>query len=207
MSNGQLEEFSILIERMKLDDLSQVRRIEKASFPVPWPRDSYRREILDNRRACYLAARWLDAEPLPEPPPRPFPFNLLPTSDKPANDLVAFAGLWFMIDEAHITTIAVDPLCRGRGIGEVLFIELVKLSQLRGAERMTLEVRVSNRVAQNLYRKYGFTDHGVRPRYYSDDFEDALIMWSEPLDGADFCQRLADNERDLARRLCWTTHI
>lgn len=207
MSNAKLEEFKIVIELMKLDDLSQVRRIEKASFPVPWPRDSYRREILNNRRAWYLVARWLDADLLPKPSPRPFPFNLLPRSEKTANDLVAFAGVWFMIDEAHITTIAVEPSCRGRGLGEVLIVELAKLSQLRGAERMTLEVRTSNRVAQNLYRKYGFTDHGVRPRYYSDDLEDALIMWSEPLDGADFCQRLADNERDLARRICWTTHI
>ncbi len=207
MTNGTADEPDVLIERMELDDLSQVRRIEKASFPVPWPRDSYRREILDNHRAWYLVARQVDAEPPPDPPARPFPLNLLPRTVDTANDVVAFAGLWLMIDEAHITTIAVEPRYRGRGLGEALIIEMVKLSQVRGAERMTLEVRMSNRVAQNLYRKYGFFDHGVRPRYYSDDLEDALIMWSEPIDGEDFRQRLVDNERELATRLCWTARI
>ena len=207
MTNGMPDEPDVLIERMELDDLPQVHRIEKASFPLPWPRDSYRREILDNHRAWYLGARRVDAEPPPEPPPRPFPLNLLPRTVDIASDVVAFAGLWLMIDEAHITTIAVEPRYRGRGLGEALIIEMVKLSQVRGAERMTLEVRMSNLVAQNLYRKYGFFDQGVRPRYYSDDLEDALIMWSEPIDGKDFRQRLVDNERVLATRLCWTASI
>jgi ribosomal-protein-alanine N-acetyltransferase len=207
VTNGKSDAPDVVIERMELEDLAQVRRIEKASFPVPWPRNSYRREILDNHRAWYLVVRRLDAKLPPEPPPRPFPLNLLPRRVETANDVVAFAGLWLMMDEAHITTVAVEPHNRRRGLGEALIIEMAKLSQLRGAERMTLEVRMSNRVAQSLYRKYGFTDHGVRPRYYSDDLEDALIMWSEPIDGTDFRQRLVDNERELATRLCWTARI
>ncbi len=207
MANGHVGGPDVVIERMQPEDLSQVRRIEKASFSVPWPRDAYRREILNNNRAWYFVARRTDAEPPPPPPPRRFPFNLWPRDPVTAEDVVAFGGLWLMVDEAHITTIAVEPSHRGRGIGEALIVEMAKLSQLRGATRMTLEVRMSNRVAQNLYRKYGFVDHGVRPRYYSDDREDALIMWSEPIHDPEFQARLVRNERDLSARLSWTVRL
>ena len=207
MADGHPDGPEIVIEPMQLEDLPQVRRIEKASFSVPWPRDSYRREILNNSRAWYFVARRTGVEPPPPPPPRRFPFNLWPPVPVTAEDVVAFGGMWLMIDEAHITTIAVGPEYRGRGFAEALIIEMVKLSRSRGATRMTLEVRMSNRVAQNLYRKYGFVDHGVRPRYYSDDREDALIMWSEPIHGPDFHARLTRNEGDLAARLSWTTRL
>ena len=207
MADGRAAGPEIVIEPMRLEDLDQVRRIEKASFSVPWPRDAYRREISNNQRAWYFVARRTNVEPPPPLPPRRFPFNLWPRDPVPADDVVAFGGLWLMIDEAHITTIAVEPSYRGRGLGEALIIEMAKLSQLRGATRMTLEVRMSNRAAQNLYRKYGFVDHGVRPRYYSDDREDALIMWSEPLHGPDFQARLAQNELNLAVRLSWTARL
>ena len=207
MADGQAEDPEISIERMGVKDLPQVRRIEKQSFPVPWPPNSYRREIRDNERAWYLVARLANRRLRPNRPQRRFPFNLWPRGLDGCDDVVAFAGMWFMLDEVHITTIAVTPFYRGIGIGEALIIEMSKLSQARGSERLTLEVRVSNSVAQNLYRKYGFTEHGVRPRYYSDDLEDALIMWSGPITGQEFCKRLSDNERDLSKRLCWSAHI
>ena len=207
MADGRADGPEIVIEPMQLNDLPQVRRIEKASFSVPWPRDSYRREIMDNQRAWYFVARRPGVEPPPPPPPRRFPFNLWPRAPAPGNDIVAFGGMWLMIDESHITTIAVDPEYRRRGFAEALIIEMAKLSRLRGATRITLEVRMSNRGAQNLYRKYGFVDHGVRPRYYSDDREDALIMWSEPIHGPDFHARLTRNERDLAERLSWAARL
>jgi ribosomal-protein-alanine N-acetyltransferase len=84
--------------------------------------------------------------------------------------------MWLMLDEAHITTIAMRTKWRGKGLGELLLASLIETAFDVGAHRMTLEVRVSNEPAQNLYRKYGFSQEGVRPRYYSDNNEDAYIM-------------------------------
>ncbi|MBM3275795.1 MAG: ribosomal protein S18-alanine N-acetyltransferase, partial [Candidatus Sericytochromatia bacterium] len=93
--------------------------------------------------------------------------------------VVGYAGFWLILEEAHITTIAVHPLEQGQKIGEQLLIALVDESARRGAKWMTLEVRVSNVVAQKLYEKYGFTALGKRRGYYQDDGEDALVMWTE----------------------------
>jgi ribosomal-protein-alanine N-acetyltransferase len=112
-----------------------------------------------------------------------------------------------MIDEAHITTIAVDPAFRRRGIGELLMVQMAKLAVLAGAVRMTLEVRMSNQPAQALYRKYGFTEGGVRPRYYSDDFEDALIMHVENIADNVFGERVEVGEQELRRRLSWKSEL
>jgi len=115
--------------------------------------------------------------------------------------VVGYAGLWLVLDEAHVTTIAVHPDLRGHGLGELLLVRLVAIAQEMGAKRMTLEVRVSNEVAQTLYRKYSFKVEGVRRRYYSDNDEDALIMWSEPIDAPDFQARFAELRAALYRRL------
>ena len=98
-------------------------------------------------------------------------------------ELVAFAGLWLMADEAHITTFAVHPSWRRQGVAHRLMVRLVELSRQIGAQRMTLEVRVSNLAAQSLYRRFGFVVVGRRPRYYTDDAEDALIMTTPELGG------------------------
>jgi [ribosomal protein S18]-alanine N-acetyltransferase len=87
--------------------------------------------------------------------------------------------MWVIIDEAHITNIAIDPEMRGRKLGERLLRQMMRIAWVKGAERITLEVRVSNRIAQNLYKKLGFAPHGIRKGYYSDNHEDALIMWSD----------------------------
>jgi len=151
---------------MALDDLLAVHRIEQASFSVPWPDDAYRSELQANRLASYLVVR----------------------SDE---GVVAYGGIWLMVDEAHITTFAVDPAWRRQRVGETLLIALLDLALARHAREATLEVRLSNVPARRLYEKYGFRPVGLRPRYYSDNGEDALIMTTEPLDGAAMRARIA----------------
>jgi ribosomal-protein-alanine N-acetyltransferase len=150
---------------MSLADLPAVHAIEHASFSTPWPDEAYRSEIESNRMATYLVAR---------------------TGD----EIVGFAGIWLMVDEAHITTFAVHPDWRRRGIGERLLVTLLDASIARHAREATLEVRLSNVPARRLYEKYGFRPVGLRPRYYSDNGEDALIMTTEPLTGPDMRARL-----------------
>src|SRR4029077_15371328 len=104
-------------------------------------------------------------------------------------------------DEAHITTIGVRPALRGHGYGELLFATLLEISMNVGARRATLEVRVSNQPAQSLYRKYGFRVEGVRRRYYSDNNEDALIMWSDRLAAPEFIELYRGARAQLDRRM------
>jgi [ribosomal protein S18]-alanine N-acetyltransferase len=109
--------------------------------------------------------------------------------------------MWTAFDEAHVTTIAVDEPYRGRGLGEVLLATLFDEADRRGAVWMTLEVRVSNETAQALYRKWGFAVQGTRRRYYSDNNEDAHIMWSRALSDPDYRAELALIRARLAARL------
>jgi ribosomal-protein-alanine N-acetyltransferase len=157
---------AVRIEPMTLADLPAVHAIERASFFPTWPEDAYRNELLTNKLATYLVAR-LDGV------------------------VVAFGGIWLMVDEAHITTFAVDPAWRRRSIGERLLVGLLDASMARRAREATLEVRLSNVAARRLYEKYGFRPVGIRPRYYSDNGEDALIMTTEPLDEPPMRERLA----------------
>ena len=157
---------AVRIEPMTLADLPAVHAIERASFFPTWPEDAYRNELLTNKLATYLVAR-LDGV------------------------VVAFGGIWLMVDEAHITTFAVDPAWRRRSIGERLLVGLLDAAMVRRAREATLEVRLSNVAARRLYEKYGFRPVGIRPRYYSDNGEDALIMTTEPLDEPPMQERLA----------------
>ena len=150
---------------MTVEDLPEVHAIERASFFQPWPDDAYRNEIQTNRLASYVVARAGD-------------------------EIVGFGGLWVMVDEAHITTFAVDPRWRRRGVGERILLALLDLSVARSAREATLEVRLSNMPARKLYEKYGFRPVGIRPRYYSDNGEDALIMTTDPLASAAMRQRV-----------------
>ncbi len=143
-------------EPKELEDNTYVHVNERTSFIVPGPDDAYRNELLTNRLASYIVARSGD-------------------------EVVGFAGLWVMVDEAHVTTFAVDPRWRRRGIGERLLLALLELAAARRAREATLEVRLSNMPARRLYEKYGFRPVGIRPRYYSDNGEDALIMTTEAL--------------------------
>jgi ribosomal-protein-alanine N-acetyltransferase len=154
------------IEAMRLADLPEVHAIEQASFTTPWPPQAYRSELETNRLAAYLVAR-IDGR------------------------VVGYAGVWMMVDEAHITTFAVHPAWRRQRIGERLILAVLDLAVDRGARDATLEVRLGNLGARRLYEKYGFGPVGLRPNYYSDDHEDALIMTTPPLDDPAMRDRLA----------------
>jgi ribosomal-protein-alanine N-acetyltransferase len=146
----------VVVEPMRLEDVAAVHEIERLSFRTPWPAYAFEQELRGNRLARYVVAR--------------------------AGDLVVgFAGLWTMVDEAHITTFGVHPDWRRQAIGRQLLLNLAELSIAMGARRMTLEVRESNEVAQALYRAFGFEIVGRRRAYYTDDGEDALVMTTPEL--------------------------
>lgn len=167
-----------------------------------WPQTAYKHELQRNNLAAYLVAcrlQGVDVEAAPAPPPEPRPVGVgrllggarrlvgLQPAWKPAEDaalaerIVGFVGVWFMVGEAHIVTIAVAPEERRRGIGELLLIAATELALRHEQEVVTLECRVSNLPAQALYEKYGFSQVGVRKRYYTDNNEDALIMTTPPI--------------------------
>ncbi|MDA8443195.1 MAG: ribosomal protein S18-alanine N-acetyltransferase [Peptococcaceae bacterium] len=142
---------------MHLQHLDQVLRIEEKSFPTPWSRYAFSCELMDNDFARY--------------------YCLL------SNDtVIGYMGLWVILDEAHITNVAIHPEYRNRSLGELLMREVELRCQVAGIKRMTLEVRVSNSAAQSLYAKMGFTNAGLRKGYYTDTKEDAIIMWKDKLD-------------------------
>jgi ribosomal-protein-alanine N-acetyltransferase len=155
----------VVIEAMRLDDLDAVQAIELASFSTPWPSNAYRSELMTNRLATYLVARIGD-------------------------EVVAYGGMWLMVDEAHITTFAVHPAWRRQRLADRLLLAFLDLARDRRAREATLEVRLSNLPARRLYEKYGFRPVGLRPRYYSDNNEDALIMTTDPLDDPAFRARI-----------------
>ena len=146
----------ITVGLMTVEDVDAVHAIEVACFKTPWSRESFMREVTENACARYVVLR----------------------EDGRA---IAYAGVWFVLDEGHITNIAVHPDRRGVGYGEQVTRALIQLAADSGMIWMTLEVRRSNAAAQGLYRKLGFVDVGWRKRYYEDNGEDALLMGLEHL--------------------------
>ena len=144
------------IRPMAASDIAAVTRIERASFSTVWPSDAFYNELSTNKLAHYFVGLFDDR-------------------------IIAYGGVWVIVEDSHVTTLAVDPQYRGRRFGEVLLLRLIDEAIERGAGWMTLEVRESNAVAQRLYRKYGFTTVTMRAGYYSDDNESALIMWAGSL--------------------------
>ncbi|NLC56892.1 MAG: ribosomal protein S18-alanine N-acetyltransferase [Armatimonadetes bacterium] len=169
----------VTIEPMREADLDDVMRIEHESYPTPWRRETFRREITENRGSCYLVAKAHQPDGV---------WN------------VGYAGMWLVADELHITTIAVDPAYRGLKIGERLLLALLRRGTEAGAARATLEVRQSNLVAQRLYRKYHFDAVGMRRGYYTDTAENAIIMWIEDLHDPGLQRFLRERERQLEGR-------
>ena len=145
----------VSVDDMRIADIAQVHDIERLSFATPWPAHAFEQELRGNRLARYVVAR---------------------TAIGPEELVVGFAGVWLMVDEAHITTFGVHPEWRRQGVGSRLLLRLLELSLELHATRMTLEVRVGNLPAQELYRRFGFAIAGTRPRYYTDDGEDAFVM-------------------------------
>lgn len=140
------------IRPMTLRDVDGVLQVEHRSFTAPWSRQAFLTELVDNHFARYVVAE-VDGR------------------------IVGYAGIWLIIDEGHVTNIAVDPDYRGQHLGETLLQTLISICMANSVHRMTLEVRVSNHVALSLYEKFGFEKVGVRKGYYTDNGEDAHIMW------------------------------
>ncbi|WP_028563143.1 ribosomal protein S18-alanine N-acetyltransferase [Paenibacillus pinihumi] len=144
----------MIFRSMQLEDVPVICQIEQQAFTSPWTAEAFINELTNNHFARYMVMEWEDK-------------------------VIGYGGMWTIMDEAHVTNIAVCEGYRGQGLGERLLHELQRTAVFFGAGRMTLEVRVSNEPAKNLYRKLGFEPSGVRPGYYSDNGEDALIMWAE----------------------------
>lgn len=142
----------VIIRDMTEEDIGQVLEIEEMSFATPWSKEAFQLEITKNMLAKYVVAE-LEGK------------------------VVGYGGIWLILDEGHITNIAVHNDYRGTGVGNLLVEGLIDVCRERNIRAMTLEVRKSNEIAKSLYSKYGFKGYGVRPRYYSDNNEDAIIMW------------------------------
>ena len=131
--------------------LNDVLEISRLSFAIPWTKNSFENE-LQNGFAIYVVA-------------------------KIGERVIGYGGMWIIIDEGHITNIAVHPDYRGQGIGNIILNSMINICNEKCVKAMTLEVRASNIAAQNLYKKYGFVEEGIRHKYYEDNKEDAVIMW------------------------------
>ncbi len=187
-----------LIEPMQVRDIPGVMEIERVCFSLPWPARAYRFEVEDNAMSTHLVARMPSAgnqQGLWQRVKRALP------GVQPHGPVVGYGGFWVIIDEAHISTLAVAPAHRRNGIAELLLLRMIQSALQREATVMTLEVRVGNLPAQRLYDKYGFTVQGRRPRYYSDNAEDALIMSTPRIDADSYRRRLAWLEGRLLARM------
>jgi ribosomal-protein-alanine N-acetyltransferase len=143
---------TITFRFMREEDIDQVMNVEMQSFTLPWTREAFYNELHHNQYARYLVL-------------------------EDGGKIAGYCGAWIVVDEAHITNIAVLPEYRGKKLGEALLMKMIELARSMGAIRMTLEVRVSNTVAQSLYKKFGFQIGGIRKNYYTDNQEDAYVMW------------------------------
>ncbi|MFP5116167.1 ribosomal protein S18-alanine N-acetyltransferase [Bacillaceae bacterium C204] len=143
---------SFVFRNMREEDIDQILEVEHASFTTPWSREAFYNELHNNRFAVYIVL-------------------------EENNKILGYCGAWIVIDEAHVTNVAILPEFRGRKLGEAILRKMMSVAREMGAKSMTLEVRVSNHVAQSLYRKLGFQNGGIRKNYYSDNQEDGLVMW------------------------------
>lgn len=190
--------FPYVVEPMRLLDIGEVMEIEHDSFPSPWSARAYRHDLLENDLSHYFVVRQRSLE-RPELSLLARVRRSLGVGIRPA--ILGYGGFWLMAGEAHISTIAVQPNWRRRGIGELLLVAMLDRATELGAEIATLEVRVSNVTAQNLYHKYGFQQVGLRRRYYRDRDEDALIMSTERLTSATFQSHFQQLKQVLRERL------
>jgi ribosomal-protein-alanine N-acetyltransferase len=156
----------VRIRPMRLDDIDQVIVIDRLSFSLPWPASAFRHELVNNPSSLLRVAELDLADGSPY--------------------VVGAVVVWMILDEAHIATLAVHPDYRRRGISRQLLVTILRLAMERGASLATLEVRANNLAAQELYKQLKFEIVGRRPRYYQDNYEDALIMtanFSQPING------------------------
>lgn len=139
---------------LQAEHIDQIVEIEKISFPTPWSKKSLLHELHDN----------------------PFAFYVVAVSGR---EVLAYGGVWLVMDEAHVTNVAVNIPYRGKGLGRLIMDELQFIARAQGCMKITLEVRTSNLIAQGLYNSLGFRAAGLRKGYYSDTKEDAIIMWKD----------------------------
>ena len=169
---GEGEPLEVHLVPMRRRHLRSVLRIESQVYPRPWSLPLFISELNLRVSRIYYVARV-------------------------EGSVVGYAGLMLTGDEAHVTTIAVDPVWHRHKIGSRLLLQLAREGRERGARHLTLEVRMSNTGAQAMYRKFGFHPAGVRKNYYVETNEDALIMWADDIDQDDYIRRLADIEADI----------
>jgi ribosomal-protein-alanine N-acetyltransferase len=201
------------IEPMNDDDIEAVQAIERTCFTTSWSTSMYRRELRSPSTSRYIVARASTTPPPPRSTTHLIPYGrhrlvrtllarFFHSSDTiPQEPVVGYGGLSLVVDEGHIMIIAVDPIYRGQGVGELLLNGLIDLAFDLHMMTLTLEVRSSNKVAQNLYLKYGFKPVGNRPRYYTDNGEDALIMTTDPIQSPVYQHRLKEVRWHLFNRL------
>jgi ribosomal-protein-alanine N-acetyltransferase len=166
---------SIVIRAMRDQDLESVRQIDRMSFSMPWPDSAYSYELHENP----LSSLWVAED----------------TNFGVHHKVIGMIVVWFIIDEAHIATLAVHPEHRGKGIATRLLSTALEQALEKGMQVATLEVRAQNTAAQEIYRRFGFEIVGHRPRYYRDNNEDAIIMTVKPLSKSIFTQRESDRHQ------------
>ena len=188
----------LALELMREADIATVQEIEREIFSTPWPRNAYYRELASRSSAHYVVLR---QEGVVERPPSFRSEELDPS-------IIGYGGMWRMYDEAHVTTIGVRRDLQHRGHGRVLFAGLVQAAYDMGAKWVTLEVRTSNENAMRMYELFGFKVIGRRKGYYTDNGEDAIVMWSDSIHSPRFrrayesnLERIAADVRGLRREL------
>ena len=166
------DDLDVHLVPMRRRHLRAVLRIESQVYPRPWSLSLFVSELALRTSRAYHVARV-------------------------AGNVVGYSGLMFAGDDAHVTTIAVDPAWHRHKIGTRLLLNLAREARRRGAAHLTLEVRVSNRAAQEMYRKFGFRPAGIRRNYYVETKEDALVMWADDIDSDEYEARLAGIEAEV----------
>ncbi len=208
---------------LKFEDIHQVEEIEKEAFPTLWPRTPFKRDLSDSRMRCLVVSKPLpspgmDGQPkaaseATEAPPRESTWGRLIKSvrkrtpsegqamdAKPKDCPLGYVSIWVMVDEAHITSIAVRATWRGLGLGELLVIGALEIAIQRRSRVSTLEARVSNHVAIPLYEKYGFKRVGIRKGYFTDNREDAVLMTTEPIDTLAYQTKFKELQQSYRQR-------
>lgn len=172
---------------MTVADVPAVAALEKRVFPLPWSAHVFEYELRHNPMAHFVVVRPRDTGMIQQEATSPATkVRGNPEQESLSQEMLGYGGFWFIVGEAHICTLAVHPDWRGRGLGGLVLVHLIDRATEIGAAVLTLEVRASNAVAQNMYRKYGFVQTGVGKRYYTDNGEDAIIMTTDLISSAAF---------------------
>jgi ribosomal-protein-alanine N-acetyltransferase len=199
------EDIPYQVVPMRVSDISEVMAIERQSFPTPWAPSAYRYELRFNPNAHYYVVRSREAPPqVPNSNTGGWRIRLrrLLGPPKPAGPpVLGYVGFWLVAGETHISTIAVHPDARRRGLGELLLVQVIETALAEDADFVTLEVRVSNHAAQRLYEKYAFERVGRRKGYYTDNREDAWIMTVDRLHDPEYRALFERNKRALYEKL------